>query len=124
MHPSAKKCVIWAVCLFVLGGLALAWDHRPVHAHLRPDGPERPGWIGGAEHGARRGAVVPVSHGCRTDRRVGGDPGTVHGPGSGRGAHPGQLSAAGGARAPGEPDTPQLVSGREPSRKVTTRGST
>lgn len=25
MHPTAKKCVIWAVCLFVLGGLALAW---------------------------------------------------------------------------------------------------
>src|SRR5699024_10433501 len=25
MHPTAKKCVIWAVCLFVLGALALAW---------------------------------------------------------------------------------------------------
>lgn len=25
MHSTAKKCVIWAVCLFVLGGLALAW---------------------------------------------------------------------------------------------------
>jgi len=25
MHPTAKKCVIWAVCLIVVGALALAW---------------------------------------------------------------------------------------------------
>ena len=25
MHPTAKKCVVWAVCLFLLGALAMAW---------------------------------------------------------------------------------------------------
>ena len=26
MYPTAKKCVIWAVCLFVFGALAMAWS--------------------------------------------------------------------------------------------------